>query len=241
MGVEEFNLMAFGINRAHFNKQPDLHISGKLPRFGANGGVVENPPPNFMCACVACEVFDAKHPGKRIKTNNERPDEHTSGGAKRVVAPTRYLSGSEFAAPNHDIEGLLKIFKGADFRVDLPPQPRTAAQTAQATDAGQCRATATRKDRLQNERDRAGLAQLQSDWNAVPDLRSDDEARDLLGVPNPGAARGAGRQAQYGATFEQALQPENTRQPARKGAIPATLYLPPSPAIDSPAARAPFF
>ena len=97
---------------------------------------------------------------------------------------------------------LLKIFKGADFRVDVPPQPRTAAQIAQATDAGLGRSTAARKDRLQNERDQVGLAELRSAWNAVPNLRSDDEARDLLGVPNPAAARGAGRLAQYGATFE---------------------------------------
>ena len=232
--------MAFGIKRAHFNKQPDLHLSSTLPRFDVNGRVVENPTQNFMCACVACEVFDAKNPGKRKKANDERPDEHTSGTAKRVVAPTRYLSGSAFAAPNRDVPGLLKIFKGADFRVDVPPQPRTAAQIAQATDAGLCRSTAARKDLLQNERDQVGLAELQSAWNKVPNLRSDDEARDLLGVPNPAAARGSGRLAQYGATFEQALQPENMRQPARKGAIPATLYLPPSPAIDSPAARAPF-
>lgn len=104
--------------------------------------------------------------------------------------------------------------------------PPTAAQRARETDAGASRATAARADRLQNERDATNLAGLQSAWAAVPNLRSADEARDLLGVPNATAARGAGRQAQYGEALEQALQPENTRQPPRQDALPANPYLP---------------
>lgn len=91
--------------------------------------------------------------------------------------------------------------------MEAQPPPRSAAQIAHASDAGLCRTTATRKDLLQNERDRVGLAELRGAWNAVQNLRSEDEARDLLGVPTSTAARGAGRRAQYGTAFEQALQP----------------------------------
>ena len=115
MGVKEFNLKAFGFERAHFNKQPDLHLSVGLPRYSADGGTVENANPNFMCACVACEVFDLKCPGERVKANNARPSEHTIRVAKKVVAPTNYLSGSVFGAPNQDLEGLLQILQERRF------------------------------------------------------------------------------------------------------------------------------
>jgi hypothetical protein len=237
MGKEEFNRMAFNLTRAHFNKQADMHLSAALLRHDAQGQIVTRPNTTFMCGCVACEVFDLKNPKVRENKNFSRPDDDTIGAYKKVVLPAKYLSGSPFGEPTSDLEGLLKIIHGPDFRVGAPPPRRSQTEKDHATDAGQNRATALRKDRLQNERDASSLAGLRSAWTAVPNLRSDDEARDLLGVPSASAGRGAGRQAQYGETFEQALRPENTRQPPRHGALPANLHLPPSPAIDSPAAR----
>ena len=105
--------MAFGFSRAHFNKQPDMHLSAALSRYDAQGHIVERPDTTLMCGCVACEVFDLKNPKVRETTNFSRPDEHTIGGThKKVVLPATYLSGSPFGEPTSDLEGLLKIFKG---------------------------------------------------------------------------------------------------------------------------------
>ena len=144
--------MAFGFSCAHFNKQPDMHLSAALPRHDAQGHIVERPNTTLMCGCVACEVFDLKNPKVRETANCSRPLQHTIGAHKKVVLPRRYVTGNPFGEPTSDLEGLLKIFKGPNFRVGAPPPQPSQTEKDHATDAGQNRATALRKDRLQNER-----------------------------------------------------------------------------------------
>jgi len=103
MGRADFNRMAFGFERAHFNKQADLHISSELPRYGADGLILTGTNDNFMCVCVACEAFDLKNPGLRQGANDARPAKTTVGKAKQVVVPTKYLSGSALDAPNQNL------------------------------------------------------------------------------------------------------------------------------------------
>ena len=112
--------MAFGFSRAHFNKQPDMHLSAALSRYDAQGHIVERPDTTLMCGCVACEVFDLKNPTVRETVNCSRPLQHTIGAHKKVVLPRRYVTGNPFGEPTSDLEGLLKIFKGPNFRVGAP-------------------------------------------------------------------------------------------------------------------------
>ena len=93
-----------------------------------------------------------KNPKVRETANCSRPLQHTIGAHKKVVLPRRYVTGNPFGEPTSDLEGLLKIFKGPNFRVGAPPPQPSQTEKDHATDAGQNRATALRKDRLQNER-----------------------------------------------------------------------------------------
>ena len=61
---------------------------------------------------------------------------------------------------------------------------------------------------------------------------NEEDARELLGIGGKRGARGAERQAQFGATFNEAHQAEHMRQPAREGTFPANPELGSSAEID---------
>ena len=221
MSATDFNQKAFSIARAHVNSQPDLHIAARVPRCDAQGNILRNYDENQICGCVVCEAYDLKYENQRMKVNARRSVEGTVKAHKRVRAPATYVTGNPFGNPSNDMLGLLRIFRGTDFDFDAPAVMPSAVQTALAHDAGTHRNTAMRKDLNQNQRDTASLAGLQAGLNQIPNLQSDQDGRELLGIDAARGARGAARQAQHGSGFSEAHHAANMRQPGRDGTCPA--------------------
>ena len=221
MSATDFNQKAFSIARAHVNSQPDLHIAARVPRCDAQGNILRNYDENQICGCVVCEAYDLKYGDQRMKVNAGRSVEGTVKAHKRVLAPATYVTGNPFGNPSRDMLGLLRIFRGTDFEFDAPAVMPSAVQTALAHDAGTHRNTAMRKDLNQNQRDTASLAGLQAGLNQIPNLQSDQDGRELLGIDATRGARGAARQAQHGSGFSEAHHAANMRQPGRDGTCPA--------------------
>ena len=221
MSTTEFNMKAFKIKRAHVNSQPDLHVAASVPRWDAQGNALRHYDERQICGCVACEAYDLKHGDLRIKVNEARPPTGTARAYTRVLAPPTYVTGHRFGNPSNDMLGLLRIFRGTDFKFDAPVVMPSAVQTALAHDAGTHRNTAMRKDLNQNQRDTASLAGLQAGLNQIPNLQSDQDGLELLGIATARGARGAARQAQHGSGFSEAHHAANMRQPGRDGTCPA--------------------
>ena len=221
MSATDFNQKAFSIARAHVNSQPDLHIAARVPRCDAQGNILRNYDEHQICGCVVCETYDLKYENQRMKVNAGRSVEGTVKAHKRVLAPATYVTGNPFGNPSRDMLGLLRIFRGTDFDFDAPAVMPSAVQTALAHDAGTHRNTAMRKDLNQNQRDTASLAGLQAGLNQIPNLQSDQDGRELLGIDAARGARGAARQAQHGSGFSEAHHAANMRQPGRDGTCPA--------------------
>ena len=221
MSTTDFNVKAFKIKRAHVNSQPDLHIAASVPRWDAQGNILRHYDERQICGCVACEAYDLKHGDLRIKVNEARPPTGTARAYTRVLAPPTYVTGHRFGNPSNDMLGLLRIFRGTDFEFDAPVVMPSAVQTALAHDAGTHRNTAMRKDLNQNQRDTASLAGLQAGLNQIPNLQSDQDGLELLGIATARGGRGAARQAQDGSGFSEAHHAANMRQPGRDGTCPA--------------------